>query len=190
MISPFSRLMDYSVDCQFRKDLSGRLVFFPFSRRKKAYFVDSKPDEEKIRSFVKMYRSASTLISWLSFPSTFVPAVILDDYAGLSPQRPRMAIAIGIALFFWLVLVALQCMLWSIYKKTVAGVTSSLTEVGPDLKSQLTASPGQRRIQRVALGVFLACVGVLILILFAVSARPYSPVIQRSPAAVCPQSEG
>ena len=57
MISLFSRTMDRAVDLQFRKDPGGRLVFLPFGPRKKAYFVDSKSDEEKIRAFVKMYRS-------------------------------------------------------------------------------------------------------------------------------------
>jgi hypothetical protein len=94
-------------------------------------------------------------------------------------------------LFFWLILGTLQWMFWGVYKKTVAGVTASLAEVGPDLKNQLTAcSPQQRRLQRVALGLALACVGVLVLILFAVSARPPSPAMRRPPAEVCPPSQG
>jgi len=58
MISLFSRMMDRAVDSQFKKDPNGRLVFFPFTARGKAYFVDSKSDEDKIRSFAKMFRSA------------------------------------------------------------------------------------------------------------------------------------
>lgn len=190
MSSLFSRLMDGSVECHFRRDQSGRLVFIPFTLKKKCYFVDSKSDEEKIRAFVKMYRSASTLLSWMTFPSSFIPAIVLDDYAGMTPQHHRLAIVIGISLFFWLVLVALQLMLWAVYKKTVPSVTSSLSEVGPDFKSQLAVSPEQRRVRRVALGILIACVGFMILILFAVSARPHSRVIRRDPSAVCSQSEG
>jgi hypothetical protein len=74
MISLFSRAMDYAVDAHFRKDPSGHLVFFPF--KGKAYFVDSKSDEEKIRAFVKMFRSAIMLISLLTYPSIAVPAFI------------------------------------------------------------------------------------------------------------------
>jgi len=36
----------------------------------------------------------------------------VDDYAGLSPQGHRLAIALGIPLFFWLMLGALEGMLW------------------------------------------------------------------------------
>jgi hypothetical protein len=185
MTSPFSRLMDYAVECQFKRDPGGRLVFFPYSRRKQAYFIDSKPDEDKIRSFVKIYRTASTLLSWMSFPSTFVPVVILEDYAGLSPQRHRLAIVIGISLFFWLVLGALQWMLWAAYKKTVPNVTSSLSEVGPDVRARLIIVPTQRRVRLVALGAFIVCLGLLILILFLVSARPHSRALHISHPAAC-----
>jgi hypothetical protein len=163
----FSRLMDRAVESHFRKDLqTGRLVFIPFSLKKKCYFVDSQSDEQKIRAFAKMYRSAFTLISWLSFPSMYVPAVILEDYAGLTPRGHRLAIALGVPLFFWLILVALQWMLWSVYKKTVPSLTASLSEVGPEVKGQLIEA--SRRPQRVAMGVLLACLGLLILIMVGI----------------------
>jgi len=54
MIPVFSRAMDNPVESQFRKDPSGRLVFLPLGPRKKGYFVDAKPEEEKIRSFLKL----------------------------------------------------------------------------------------------------------------------------------------
>src|ERR1039457_1481751 len=144
MISLFSRMMDYAVDAHFRKDPSGRLVFVPFTSKGKTYFVDSKSDEEKIRSCVKMFRSAITLIYFLTFPSLFVPEFVLEVYAGLSPKRHRLEIVLGILLFVWLVLAALAWMLWSIYKEAVPGLTASLSEVGPDLKRQLSeASPSR-----------------------------------------------
>jgi hypothetical protein len=141
MISPFSRMMDYAVEAQFRKDQSGRLVFIPFSPKRKCYFVDSKSDEEKIRAFVRMYRSASALISFLLYPSAMVPGLILEDYAGLSPRGHRLAIALGIPLFFALVLIALVWMLWSLYKGAIPSLTSSLSEVGPDVMGQLSKIP-------------------------------------------------
>src|SRR4029077_20135520 len=103
----FSRIMDRAVDSQFRKDQNGRLVFIPFTLKGKCYFVDSKSDEEKLRGFVKLFRSTLTLISWLSFPSVYVPVVILEDFGGLSPRGHRLAIVLGITLFFWLILGAL-----------------------------------------------------------------------------------
>src|SRR5258708_27849962 len=127
MISLFSRMMDTAVEVYFRKDQSGRLVFIPFSLKRKCYFVDSKSDEEKIRALVKMYRSAIQLISWLAFPSVFVPAFILEDYGGLTPRGHRLAITFGIPLFFWLVGGALAWMLWGLYKQAVPSLTCSLS---------------------------------------------------------------
>jgi hypothetical protein len=137
MISPFSRMMDYVVEIHFMKDRSGRLVFVPFGPKRKCYFVDSKSDEEKIRALVRMFRSLSHLIGFLVYPSIFFPGLILEDFAGLTPRGHRMAIAMVIPLFFSLVLIALLCMVWSLYKGAIPSLTSSLIEVGPDVKGQL-----------------------------------------------------
>src|SRR6266481_439609 len=161
MSSPFSRMMDRAVEAHFRKDQSGRLVFIPFSLRRKCYFVDSKSDEEKIRALVKMYRSAIQLISWLAFPSVFVPAVILEDYAGLSPRGHRFAIAFGIPLFFWLVGGALAWMLWGLYKEAIPSLTSSLSEAGPEVMGQLSEiSPRPRRLRLLVVAAGLILLGL------------------------------
>jgi len=164
MISLFSRMMDYAVDPHFRKVPSGRLVFFPFTSKGKAYFIESKSDEEKIRSFVKMFRSAITLISFLTYPSLSVPAFILEDYAGLSPKQHRLAIALGIPLFFWLILGALAWMLWGVYKGAIPVLTASLSEVGPDLKRQLSEASPSRLLALLCLfaGIILLGVGILV----------------------------
>jgi len=138
MISLFSRMMDHAVETHFMKDRSGRLVFVPFGLKRKCYFVDSKSDEEKIRAFVRMYRSLNQLVAFLGYPSVFIPGLVLEDLAGLSPRGHRFAIAFGIPLIFLLVLIALLWMLWSLYKGAIPSLTSSLTEVGPDLKGQLS----------------------------------------------------
>jgi hypothetical protein len=72
-----------------------RLVFIPFTRRGKCYFVDSKADEEKIRAFLNMYRIPNTLISFLMTPMVMVPGLILEDYGGLTPREHRLTIALG-----------------------------------------------------------------------------------------------
>ena len=172
MTSWFSKLMDYAVDSQFRKDRSGRLVFVPFSLKRKCYFVDSKSDEEKIRALVKMYRSAIQLISLLMYPIIMFSGLILEDYAGVSPRELRMKIAIGIPLFFWLVLGGLAWMIWSLYKGAIPSFTSSLVEAGPDVKAELrTITPRPRRLLLVISAVCLVLVG---LGLFALVAR--SPI--------------
>jgi hypothetical protein len=163
MISLFSKAMDYHIQGQFKKDPSGRLVFFPFTSKGKSYFVDSKSDEEKIRSFVKLFRSAIALISFLTYPSLFVPAFVLEAYAGLSPKQHRLAIVLGIPLFFWLVLAALAWMLWGVYKGTIPVLTASLSEVGPDLKRQLREASPSRLLALLCLfaGIVLLGVGIL-----------------------------
>jgi hypothetical protein len=98
-------MMDDAVDTHFMKDRSGRSVFIPFGLKRKCYFVDSKSDEEKIRAFVRMYRSINQLIAFLGYPSVFIPGLILEDFAGLSPRGHRLAIALGIPLIFLLVLI-------------------------------------------------------------------------------------
>jgi len=72
MIPVFSRAMDYPVESQFRKEPSRRLVFLPLGPRKKRYFVDAKPEEEKIRSFLKLWRNASALTNLLLFPGVYL----------------------------------------------------------------------------------------------------------------------
>jgi hypothetical protein len=167
MIYLYSRLIDRVAELQFRKDPRGRSVFLPLGPRGKAYFVDGIADEQKIKSFVKMYKSASTLISLLTFPAVYFPGVFLADFAGLSPKSHRLAISFAVSMFFALVLATLQLILWAAYKETVPGMTSSLPEVGPDLRNQLTEiSPQQRRVQRIALISLGACtilVGLFIL---------------------------
>ena len=166
MISMFSRMMDRAVDAtNFRKDPSGRSVFIPSGPKGKGYFVDSKSDEEKIRALVKMYRTTTTVITFLTSPSIFVPALILDDLAGITPREHRLAIAFGVPLLFWLVLVSLVLMLWGLYKAAIPSLTSSLSEVGPDLMGQLREV--SKPAQRLPLLVIGACFVLIALAIFA-----------------------
>ena len=174
MIFPFTKAMDRHVERQFRKDPSGRLVFLPFGSKGKGYFVGSKSDEEKIRAFVKMYRSAGALISWVAYLSFY--AWILSFNTGAH----RWTTEVGIASFFFLVLLLSVWMLWSLYKQTVSAFTSSLSEVGPDLKGQLSeVAPPLRRLRGLALVSLLAGI-VLLAVALLLAAR-------RSPSkSACP----
>jgi hypothetical protein len=154
-------IMISSLNClanvHFRKAPSGRLVFIPFTQKAKCYFVDSKADEEKIRAFVNMYRIPNTLISCLMTPMVMVPALILEDYGGLTPRSHRLTMALGISGFFWLSFVAWGLMLWIVYRAGVPGLTASLSEVAPEIKAQLSASsPEQHRLRWIALVCLLA----------------------------------
>jgi hypothetical protein len=158
--------MDYHVEAQFRKDPTGRLVFLPFGSRKKGYFVDSESDAEKIRSFVKMYRTAFGMINLLVFPSIYLPGFVLNFCR--MPLRSKLETVGATSLFFVLLFGALMFMLWSVYKETIPCLTSSLSEVGPDLTDQLTEiSPRPRRLQRAALWFLVAGAFLLALVVWA-----------------------
>jgi hypothetical protein len=163
-------LVSHLTDVQFRRDPSGRLVFIPFTRRGKCYFVDSKADEEKVRAFVKMYRIPNTVISLLLCPIVLIPGLILEDYGGLTPRAHRLTIALGISGFFWLSIVAFEVMLWVVYIATVPGLTASLSEVAPEIKAQLRAiSPQHRGLRRGALVCLFAGLILLGLALVALT---------------------
>jgi hypothetical protein len=168
MSSWFSRKLDYLVEVQFRRAPSGRLVFVPFGRKGKCYFVDSKSDEEKVRAFVKMYRIATWLIVFLVCPMVMVPGLILEDYGGLTPRAHRLTVALGISGFFWLGFIAVQLILWGAYKAAVPGLAASLSEVGSDIKAQLrvTSPPPS---QPLALVCFFAVLLLMGLAIFAVT---------------------
>jgi len=173
MISVFSKAMDYHVDRQFRKDPNGRLVFLPFGRKGKAYFVESKSDEEKIRSLVKMYRSASARISLMVYPCIYIPSFILNIYGSGTPLRSKLAASIEISSSILLIFLVVIWMLWSAYKEAVRGFTSSPSEVSPDLKGQLSeiSSPPQGP-RRLALACFAA--GIVLLGVAVLGATHYS----------------
>lgn len=169
-MSLISKAMDYHVDAQFRRDPGGRLVFLPFGPRKLGYFVDGKPDEEKIRAFLKMYRSASALINLLVFPSIYLPGFVLNFCR--MPLQSKLETIAGTSLFFVLLFGVVIFVLWSAYKAAVPGLTSSLVEVGPDLTGQLREiSGGPRRLRRAALWLVLA--GAFFIVLGVLAASRY-----------------
>jgi hypothetical protein len=172
MISPFSKLLDLVVDGHFRKDRSGRLAFSPrVAFRDKAYFVDSPSDAVKIKAVVRMYQSASTLVSVLAYPVMMIVGLFLDDYAGLTPRGHRLQVSFGIPLFYALISSALLWMLCRFYKKAIFTFTSPLVEVGPDVMGQLTEiSPRPRRI------LFAASACILLLLLLIIFAVTFSSI--------------
>jgi len=172
MASWLSKLMDHAVDAQFRRDPRGRLVFVPFSLKKKCYFVDSKSDEEKIRALVKMYKSANQMMSLLTYPIIVVPGLILERYAEPLPWEYRMRIDIGIPVFFWLVLGGVAWMNWSLYMRAIPSFTSPLAEAGSDVKAGL--QPITLRPWRPLLIVCAVCLIFAGLGIFALVAR--SPI--------------
>jgi hypothetical protein len=138
MISPFSRLINLAVSSQFRKDPSGRTVFLPLISKRDGYFVDAKPDEDKIRSFVKMYRSAILLVTMLGYITIYSVPTLVNAFARPSPLKSRLVIFAWASSVSMLIFLAAVWILWSTYKEGIRSVTSSLPEVGPDVMSRLS----------------------------------------------------
>ena len=164
MISPFSRLIDLAVSSQFKKDPSGRTVFLPMISKKSGYFVDSKPDEDKIRWFVKMYRSAMLLVTLLGYVTIYAVPTLLNAFARPSPLRSRLVIVAWVSSVSALLFLAAVWILWSTYKEGIRNVTTSLPEAGPDVMSRLTeTNPSTRSLAFMFLAVGAILCGVALL---------------------------
>ena len=183
MTFPFTKAMDRHVDAQFQKDPSGRLVFVPSGSKGKAYFVDSKSDEEKIRAFVKMYRSAGELIYWVQ------NLCFLTWIVTFTTGTHKWTTEVGIAALFVLFLLLAVWTLWRLYKQTVPAFTSSLSEVGPDLRGQLSDVTSSPRLRGLALVGVLAGIVVLAVAILALtqhsSGKLPCPPARTSTSSVC-----
>jgi hypothetical protein len=145
MMSPFSRLIDLAIRSHFRKDASGRTVFLPLISKRDGYFVDSKPDEDKIRWFVKLYRSAMLLVTLLGYITLYSVPTLMNAFARPSPLKSRLVIFAWVSSVSTLIFLAAVWILWSTYKEGIRSVTSSLPEAGPEVMSRLSDIVRPRR---------------------------------------------
>ena len=60
-------LLDSIVSANFRSENAGRVVLFPGDRRHRGYLVKSSAEEQKIRSFLKMFYCAHFSILFLGY---------------------------------------------------------------------------------------------------------------------------
>jgi hypothetical protein len=166
MISPFARLIDYAVAFHFKRDPSGRLVFLPLISKGQGYFVESKSDEEKLRAFVKMYRSANLLLTLLCYLVILAPTSLgYNLYAGAIPMRAKLMTAVGTGLFWVLCYGASGWTLWSLYKKTIGSFTDQLAVAGPGVLGQVSeASSGRRRLALLIVFAATIIIGVALLV--------------------------
>jgi hypothetical protein len=167
MISPFARLVDYTVGFHFRTDSSGRGVFLPLISKGQGYFVESNTDEEKLRALVGMYRGANLILTVLCYLAMMAPTSLgYNLYAGAIPLRTKLMTAAGTGLFWLLCFGASAWMLWSLYKRAVAKFTYGLKELGPGDIARLSKPP--QRARTAALLVFAGCILVGIGLFLAV----------------------
>jgi hypothetical protein len=122
-------LIDAIVDRAFLDTQSGRIVVFSGDRRKRGYLVRSVAEEQKIRSFLKMFYFAHLYIlvfgmmlsqccaSWFSVGSSERPANHLLGSVSISFGIYLLVVGIPYAL------------LWRAYKRALASFTAPADEV-------------------------------------------------------------
>lgn len=128
--------LDHALDSRFPADTKGRVVFFPIKRRL-GYVVESKVEERKICSFLKMYQIAYAAILFFGMNASILLGTL---QANLWPadwiqyRRTHLvagafamaAVILAIQIpFFWIPFLVL----WRTYKEAIISFTSGLAEV-------------------------------------------------------------
>jgi hypothetical protein len=163
----FSAWVGQLVDARCRKDLSGRLVFLPYGRRRAGYYLDCASDYQKVKSLVAIYAVASALFQVLGSTSSLV--IVLgasSDRPGSLAGKLEFALIIYIISAFtfqWLPML----LLWRLYRGLLPDLCSSLQEAGPESMGNLQTIPNSMRRR----GLIVAFAGLLVrlLVLFLVS---------------------
>ena len=156
------RVLDNLADRAFAKDDSGRLVFLPRGRRKPSYFVESA-DENKIKSLVKLYIVANTLLNMTGMAASiaFSDWLLADERsASLAHQLKFGAVvwAIAVTLFY----IGPALLLWNTYRRAVDGISASLTAVDPTLVHLTPLPSSSRRVLLICLGASFVVLGIAI----------------------------
>jgi len=144
--------LDIMAGANFRNEAAGRVVVFPMGRRNRGYVVRSESEEQRIKSFLKMFYAAHFSILLLGYflasewsrelrYALGRPAAHLFRTAGIS--QGIYSLVVGIPYF----------LLWRSYKKAFLSFISPQDEV-------LVGKP-PRRPALIALAVGLLAVAIL-----------------------------
>jgi len=133
-------LLDSMVGAQFRNEKGGRVIVFSGDRRGRGYLVRSEAEEQKIRSFLKMFYCAHFSIMMLGF--LLASGWSHDIYTGLGRPAEHLYRAMGIAFgVYFLVVGVPYLLLWRAYKKAFVNFVSPQDEVvitgGPASQKQI-----------------------------------------------------
>jgi len=157
-------LLDFMVDANFRDENAGRVVVFPGGRRNRGYVVKSEAEEQKIRSFLRMFYFAHlSILSLGIFLSLDWSREISSIFGRLYEFWFRMGVSV---LVYSLVVGLPYFLLWTSYKNAFLSFTSAQDEV---LVSAKSASQRQNYIRAglIALGVILLGLGGLVFLIQA-----------------------
>jgi hypothetical protein len=156
-------LLDAMVSAYFRSEKAGRVVVFPGDRRHRGYVVKSQAEEQKIRSFLKMFLCAHASILVLGYLLAYGWSHEIVYALG----RPALHIyrTIGIFAGIYSVVAGLPYfILWRSYKKAFVNFVSAEDEV------LVSGRLGGRQYILIAAGLIV--LGLAGLLAFAVSRKP------------------
>jgi hypothetical protein len=147
--------LDSIIAKNFRNEKNGRVVVFPGDRRRRGYIVRSEAEEQKIKSFLKMFYFAHFSIFILGYFLASGWSMELIHTLGRPAQHlfRTMGISVGI---FALVAGLPYFFLWRSYKKACFSFVSAQDEVLVSGKSQGTSV-------RILIADVLIALGVLVL---------------------------
>jgi hypothetical protein len=121
-------LLDSIVSVNFRSEEAGRVVVFPGDRRHRGYLVKSEVEEQKIRSFLKMFYCAHASILLLG--GLLASGWSTDLRHVLDRQAAHVLRAEGIFLGMYFLVVGVPYFLvWRSYKKALVSFISPQDEV-------------------------------------------------------------
>jgi hypothetical protein len=123
-------LLDSIVGRAFRDEKAGRVVVFSGDRRNRGYAVKSESDEQKIRSFLKMFYFAHFSIFLLGMLLANAWSTFLTDIHALGRPAAHLVRSVGIYLgIYSLVVLVPYFLLWRSYKKARLSFVSAQDEV-------------------------------------------------------------
>lgn len=149
-------LLDSLMDAYFRDDPAGRVVVFPWNRRHHGYLVKSQAEEQKIRSFLKMFFCAHASILVLG---CLLASAWATDLGHIFDRQTQHVLRLeGIFLGVYLLVVGVPYwLLWISSKRASLSFVSAQDEVFVSGKS-----PARRA--WIVIGVGFALLGILILL--------------------------
>ena len=155
-----SGILDNFAWQQFARDENGRVVFLPRGLRRQGYYV-GVPDESRFKSLVKIYGLAAVLINLVGSTASiaFSQALALGERSAPLASKLRLGLIVY-AISALVLYIGPALLLWSVYRRELAGLCSSLDPVDP-AAVRLTATPTSAR----RTGVILIVAGLLILAL-------------------------
>jgi hypothetical protein len=157
-------LLDSLVGAQFRNEKAGRVVVFSGDRRGRAYVVRSEAEEQKIRSFLKMFYCAHFSILVLGF----LLASGWSHDINYAFGRPALHLfrTFGVTLVVYSLVAGLpDILLWRSYKKAFAKFVSPEDEV------LISGGPARQKLIFIGAAIIAAALLLLLGVFFLVRAK-------------------